>query len=232
MFIKLNRLVQPRLECGPTALKMVMEYLSGKDYDLDEIIKDADSIQKYVDWDFKLGTAAIKRGFKATIFTLSIDFFDPTWHGLSRSQLLRKLRQRLKFVMKYNKKDLHDGYIWWWYESSLKAIIKFLEKGGKIVFKPITKELIISYLSKGVPVICPVNGSLMYGRKRFYRKTFDDVKGKYFGHVITATGYENNRFTLTDTYEGSKRNGLLKVDRDLLINSILLSTGDLIVIQK
>jgi len=231
--IKLRRVVQPYMECGPAALKMVMEYLTGKHYNLNQIIKETKSEEKYVDWDFKLGIAAIRRGFRVTIFTMSTDFFDPSWYKLSKSALIRKLKKRLKFILHYNKRNIRDGYIWWWYESSHKAIISFLEHGGKIVFKPISKELIISYLSKRIPVICSVNGSIFYSKRRVYRGKYDDIRGEYFGHIVVVTGYKNGKFIITDTEKiSNKTGGIIEIDADLLINCILTSTGNLIVLES
>lgn len=231
--INLRRIVQPNMECGPAALKMVMEYLSGKEHNLKDIIKDTASDQKYVDWDFKLGKAAIIRDFRVTIYTMSTDFFDPTWYKLSKKSLIEKLRKRLKFVMKYDKRDINEGYIWWWYESSLKAIIEFLKAGGKIRFKPITKELIISYLSRDIPAICPINGSIFYGKRRVYRKKYDDIRGEYFGHVVVITGYDDHNFIVTDTEKiSNKTNGIIKIDKDILINSIFLQSGNVIVVEQ
>ncbi len=231
--IKLKRIVQPHMECGPAALKIVMDYLGRDNYNLRKIINDTRSEQKYVDWEFKLGTAAVARGFNATIFTLSTHFFDPAWYKLSKPALIRRLKKRLAFVTRYNARDVRDGYIFWCYKQSTKAIIDFLTKGGNIVFKPITKELISSYISRGIPVICPVNGSIFYGKRRVYRKKYDDIRGVAFGHFVTVIGHKKDRFIVMDNERMSnKTKGIIEVDQDMLINSILLFTGDIVVVER
>lgn len=225
---------QPEYECEPTCLKMVMEFLDKKiKFDLKEIIRDTQSELKYKDWDYKIGIAALKRGFNAKIITFSNDLFDPTWAKLSKKKIIEKLKKRLKFVLKYNKRDINEGYIWWWYESSLKTVIEFLEKSGEVELKPISKELIKGYIKKNIPVIAPLNGSIIYNRKRVYHDKYDDIRGEYFGHCVVISGFRNNKFILTDSEKLSNRTkGIMEISSDVLMNAILGHTDQIIIIER
>lgn len=225
---------QPKDECEPTCLKMVLESLDKKrKFDLKKIIKDTESELKYMDWDYKIGTAALKRGFKAKIITFSNDLFDPTWAKLSKKKIIEKLKKRLKFVLKYDKRDINEGYIWWWYESSLKAAIDFLEKGGEVKLKPISKELIKNYIKKNIPVITPLNGSVFYNHKRVYRGRYNDIKGEYFGHCVVISGFKNNKFIITDPEKiSNKTKGIIEIDSNTLTNAIIGHTCQIIAIER
>ncbi len=225
---------QPKDECEPTCLKMVTDFLDkDRKFDLKGIIKDTQSELKYMDWDYKIGIAALKRGFNARIITFSNDLFDPTWAKLSKKKIIEKLKKRLKFVLKYDKRDMHEGYIWWWYESSLKAAIEFLEKGGEVELKPISKELIKNYIKKNIPVITPLNGSIFYNRKRVYRGRYNDIKGEYFGHCVVTSGFKNNKFIITDPGNLSdKTRGIVEVDSNVLISIIISQADQTIVIER
>lgn len=225
---------QPEYECEPTCLKMTMEFLDkNRKFDLKEIIRDTKSELKYMDWDFKIGIAALKRDFKAKIITFSNDLFDPTWAKLSKNKIIEKLKKRLNFVLKYDKRDVREGYIWWWYESSLKAAIGFLEKGGEVDLKPISKELIISYIKKNIPVITPLNGSIFYNRKRVYRGRYDDIRGEYFGHCVVTIGFRNDKFIIIDPGSlSNKTKGIIEIDSDILISIIISQADQIIIIER
>lgn len=232
--LDIPRYMQPKDECEPTCLKMVMEFLDrSRKFDLKEIINDTQSKLKYIDWDYKIGTAALKRGFNAKIITFSNDLFDPTWTKLSKKKIIEKLKKRLKFVLNYNKKDINEGYIWWWYESSLKAAIEFLEIGGEIELKPISKELIKNYIKKNIPVITPLNGSIFYNRKRVYRGRYDDIRGEYFGHCVVTTGFRNDNFIITNPGSlSNKTKGIVEIDSDVLISAIISHADQIIIIER
>ena len=234
ILLNVPRYKQPPMECGPTCLKEVFDFYNYK-IDLKTIIKGTKSEKKYIDWDYKLGLFALKCGFKVDVYTLTTDIFDPTWYNFKKDVLLKQLKKRLNFVSKNNKKDVKDGYIWWWYKPALESIIKFIKAGGNIKFVPISKNLIIKLLKKGIPIIAPLNSTLIYKIRRVYRNNFDDIKGEYVGHFIVISGYDSrkDKFILVDSDRmADKRKGIIKVDADLLINSIIMHTGDLIVVKK
>ena len=231
--LRVRRFRQSHRECGPAALKQSMEFLRpGKIYDIKELISETKSELKYLDWNYKLGIAALKRGFGVTVYSASTDLYDPTWKGLSMKQLVKKLERRLYFIKHAKKKDIMAGYVWWWYRSSLEAAIEFLKAGGIVKIESITKELLIGLLKRGTPPITPVNGSLVYGMKRAYFRRYNDVKGEYFGHIFMVSGYDGKKFVITDPEKLSDRTkGIIKIDENLLLNSILTHTAEILSVS-
>ena len=72
--------------CGPTCLHGVYRYFNGR-VPLPDIIRDIPHLEDGGTLAVMLGRDALKRGYKAKIYTYNVDMFDPTWFLGSADQL-------------------------------------------------------------------------------------------------------------------------------------------------
>ena len=92
--------------CGPTSLHAVYNY-HNLPITLDEVITGIDRVSNGGTLAVYLGVDALKRGFDATIYTFNLRMFDPTWFGLSNSEIQDKIKARLQ--LKRNKETQSYG---------------------------------------------------------------------------------------------------------------------------
>ncbi|MBI4214727.1 hypothetical protein HY546_01910 [archaeon] len=205
VLIKLKRVEQSHLECELACAKSAIDYLTGKDNDLKELEAEISppGCQRFWDWDFLTGTAAIKRGLKATVFTNNTKLFHPSWFD-PKKNLLEFVEKSANAV----KNDKTEYEVKPYRLAALKAAASFIRAGGRVEFlnrnsrfKSITSELIKSQLVAGNLVIIPVEVVLFYGspwRRGFEEMTEDNLSGHPFGHVVVINGFDDDNFYLTD----------------------------------
>jgi uncharacterized protein YvpB len=159
--IKVPKLKQTKLACGPTSLQMVLSYF-GMDLDLKEIIKKAGGINK------QRGVRCVKLSDFAKLLGFNTECYS------------------------FNKK---------------------LSKGKARIKKP-SKDDILKFLKKGIPVMIAVRAFLLFNKK------FSEE-----GHYIVITKYENKVFWYNDPAKDKE----CKIKEDDLMfawhNNILDSSG-------
>lgn len=217
--VKLNvpRFKQTKMMCGPYALKQIFAYY-GDDIDIKEIIKKTKARIDYGLWLSSIISLAKERNYKINFHTNSLKALDFSWERLSSKKIVQKLKRRLK-----SKKKQVVNY---------KGFIEYFSKGGKVDFRPITKELVKKYLDKKIPVLISVNSTYFYKRKRKYKDKFDDIKGSEVGHFLVIAGYDKNRFYVVDPNFTAPKNGKYWVKQDYLIVSTLILGGHVIILRK
>ena len=77
--------------CGPACLHGVYRHY-GDDITLSEVIADLKMLDAGGTLDVFLANHALRRGYRATLYTYNLKLFDPTWFPLKRSELREKLR--------------------------------------------------------------------------------------------------------------------------------------------
>ncbi|MFH1021272.1 MAG: C39 family peptidase, partial [Pseudomonadota bacterium] len=78
-FLDVAILPQPDLiTCGPTCLHAVYQYY-GDDITLTKVIDEVKSLETGGTLDVFLACHALRRGYKARIYTYNLQVFDPTW---------------------------------------------------------------------------------------------------------------------------------------------------------
>lgn len=230
--IKLNvpRFEQTWKSCGPSSLRHVLAYY-GNDVDINILTK------KIKVYDFgttfpQLAVYALKNDYKVRLYTYDYRIFPPNWFNLQKKNLIKKLKLRLKFVKKNKRSDIRKGYIMPWHRTWYEYFIKMFNLGGKIIFKPITKDLIIRELKNKKPVIVCLNSTGHFNVKMRYNKTFDNVKGKCWGHFIVIAGYKPGKFYVINPNTKGKRKGKYYYDEDKLMNQIISWSPNMLVIEK
>jgi hypothetical protein len=201
--------------CGPTCLHTIYEFYDDA-ITLQEVINQVHQFDDGGTNGALLATDALKRGYKATIFSYNLQIFDPTWIDLDRSCLIEKLKEQLKY--KYEEK----------FRVASHAYIEFLELGGVMKFEDLRSAIIRRYLKRDQPVIAGLSATYLYKSAREYGPNldYDDIRGEPSGHFVVMNGYdmENREVYIADPISknplGNGQFYKMKIDR--VINAILL----------
>lgn len=163
-----------------------------------------------------LGSHALRRGYRATLYTYNLRIFDPTWFTLPRPAFADRLRQQ--GAVRRGAKERHAA----------RAYLEFFDRGGEIRFEDLTSGLIRRHLKRGQPILTGLSATFLYRMSREIPETNkdDDIQGDPVGHFVVLYGYdaEHREVYVADPYP---QNPFLagtsySVSIDRLINAILL----------
>ncbi len=203
------------VSCGPTCLHAVYGYY-GDAVELDQVI---DSVRQLKDGGtlaVMLGNHALKRGYRATIYTYNLHVFDPSWFE-GRIDIEAKLSEQA--ALKTSRK----------LRQATRSYLDFISLGGEIRYRVLTAELLRSFLEKGRPILTGLSATYLYGSKREIGETntYDDIAGEPSGHfvVISDMDADGAKVTIADplaanTIKPNKH--YYQVDIERVINAILL----------
>lgn len=204
--------------CGPTCLHAVYNYYNDN-IELEDVISQVERLEDGGTLGVMLANHALRRSYKAVIYTYNLRIFDPTWFELPDGIIEIKLKQMLDGLEKGSKMAL-----------AVQQYLKFLELGGEIRFKDLNANLLRYYLKREIPILTGLSSTYLYrcARERDAgdKMVYDDIRGLATGHFVVLSGYKLNNRTVrvADPYSSnpkySKHYYDVKVDR--LINSILL----------
>ncbi len=218
MDIELPITIQPQPDnstCGPTCLHALLNYY-GHRISLDEVLKDIQMLQAGGTLAVFLACAALKRGFKATIYTYNLQMFDPSWFSSDDIDIAGKLRAQAKEKTSNKLKVATQGYL------------EFLELGGTLQFVDLTAGLIRGILKQRMPILTGLSATFLYRDKREYgpKDEHDDIRGTPAGHFVLLNGYhrEGRTVLITDplTPNPTAPTQMYPVNIDRVICSILL----------
>ena len=156
------------LTCGPTCLTQVYRYF-GLNKTVHEVIEETPRNPDGGTLAVHLGISALKRGFRATIFSYNLRVFDPSWQELDNSSMIRKLDQRYRAVRSERQR------------RSLKAFSEYMTLGGQVRFDELEDELLINILAQGKPILTGLSATYLYQTKREYNNDYDDIRGQPVG---------------------------------------------------
>lgn len=164
-----------------------------------------------------------KFSFHVTLHMLDTELFDRTWGNLAHEKIIEKLKERQEYILhgKYDKKAI---------EVIVSGYLLFLQSKGEIVFPILTRQYLIDLLKQG-PFIAIVNWNYYTSRSKIryehdnQKEIPDDIEGKVATHAIVISGYENDKFCITDP--DFFHNKLTKIDSDHLIGSICMAQSDM-----
>ena len=216
---KLRILTQPDdSTCGPTSLHAVYQYY--QDFiPLEDVIKEVSFLAEGGTLAVLLACHALKRGYKAKIYSYNLHVFDPTWFRASNEKIIRNLQEQL--IYKTDPK----------LRMASEAYIEFLQLGGELKCDDLTVELLDYYFSKGQPILTGLSATYLYNcaRERTNERDesiYDDVRGEPLGHFVVLCGFtpEREKVIVADPYQENPffRNNYYQVKTTRLINSIKL----------
>lgn len=228
--LQLDMLAQPDdFTCGPTCLHAVLRYL-GDEATLPELIAATPRLANGGTLGVMLATQAIRRGFRATIYTYNLRMFDPTWFDAPKPDLVTKLRQQARIK--------HGAR----FRAATQAYCEFLDHGGVIRFEDLTRRLIRQYLKRGIPILTGLSATYLYRTAREYgpEDDYDDLRGEPSGHFVVLCGYdpETKDVMVADPMDPNPFDGsrvyALNIDR--LVCAILLGVltydANLLIIES
>src|SRR3970040_464663 len=88
--------------CGPTCLQALYRYYND-DVSLKQLIREVKQLKNGGTLAVMLGNNALKRGYKATIYSYNLNVFDPSWAELSKRKVIRNLNHQMAFKHKRRK---------------------------------------------------------------------------------------------------------------------------------
>ncbi|HET7229596.1 MAG TPA: hypothetical protein VFJ16_06310 [Longimicrobium sp.] len=228
--LRVQRFVQPDdVTCGPTCLRKVYSFY-GVDMGLDELIASLERNEDGGTLAVFLGIAALKRGFRARIYSYDLRIFDPTWFALPPARLKEKIHGRFPYLSDAQRLRAAGAYI------------RFLEMGGELSFDELTPGLMKEIIDRDHPILAGLSATYLYRHSRerwddvLERLIDDDVRGEPTGHFVVISGYDQwgRRLCVLDPFEHPEMDGGRQtVDANRLINAILLGdvTYDAVLLE-
>ncbi len=165
--------------CGPTCLHAIYRYY-GATVPLAELV---DAIAKTPSGgtaDVYLANDALRRGYRAVIYTYNLRLFDPTWFTGDVD-----LAAKLKAQAAWKGRDRPV------FAQLTEAYLEFLSLGGEVRFTDLRAGLVRRHLQNGVPLLTGLSSTYLYHHIREYGDDDedDDVRGEPQGHFVVLCGY-------------------------------------------
>lgn len=183
MQLPLTILSQPtESTCGPTCLHAVYSYYQDS-IALEKVIAGVEALEGGGTLAVFLGCHALQRGYRATIISFDLHFFDPTWFS---TDPVVDLSQKLKLQAKYKS----DSKL----QVVTDAYLHFIKQGGIVRFQDFNPALISGYIANGKPVIAGLSATFLYQSARETHGEsgdYDDVRGYSSGHFVVLHGYDD-----------------------------------------
>ena len=208
--------------CGPVCLLNIYKEI-GIETDLKTILKELKINDKTTTYPAQLGTHLLSKGLNPILINSTPQTVSPSWENLSEKDVTAKLEQWIKI----NKKNK-------WLKS-VKWLISYLKKGGKLKIADLTTSLIDRYLNEGYKVICCLEESWIWGERKIEEKAvFDDIKGSPRGHFIILYSHTGNEYLVSDPFPTGMKNkeGLYKLNKDKLLVATLVWSGQIVAVRN
>lgn len=185
--LQLDILPQPDDKtCGPTCLHAVYRYY-GDDLPLERIIAETRELETGGTLAVFLAAHALRRGYRATIYTYNLEMFDPTWFLSGNIDLAERLQRQLEY--KRDPKIAHATH----------GYLEFLRLGGRIKYAELSPDLIRRYLRRDIPILTGLSATYLYQSAREYGTDvtyYDDLRGEPAGHFVILCGYKKTPRTV------------------------------------
>lgn len=226
MPLHLQILPQPDDEtCGATCLHAMYNYY-GESIDLDTIISEIPTWETGGTIAVLLGSHALHKGYKATIYTYNLHVFDPTWFHEGAD-----IREKLKLQLQHK----FEPKIQW----ASQAYLRFLDLGGELRFEELDSNLLKRYLDRKIPILTGLNATYLYQCARELNNEYDDIRGTSMGHFVILSHYDDKeqRIHIADPLNSNPfANQLYDVSIDRAINAIMLGIltydANLLIIER
>ncbi len=216
LFLNFDIEAQPdEVTCGPTCLHALYQYYNDP-ISLQQVVKEVKQLKNGGTLAVMMGNHALRRGYKASIYTYNLNVFDPTWFKLPSTKIVEHLKRQMRHKFKRRKLIVAS-----------RAYIKFIEAGGHMLYHELDDSLIKGYLQKKVPILTGLSATYLYGTPREISTTnkYDSIKGDPVGHFAIINGFDDatKKVYLADPMNPNPlKSQYYSVGFDRLINSILL----------
>jgi len=200
--------------CGVSCLQALYAYY-GDDISVLRLMNEVEHLEEGGTLSVFLACHALKRGYKARIYTYNLEVFDPTWFsgGVDiaqrlKAQAAKKPTKKLRIAT--------EGYL------------SFLKLGGELRFEDLTTTLIRKHLNRSTPLITGLSATYLYqdARENPSDGSDDDIGGVPYGHFVVLSGYDpkDKKVVVADPFSRNPFAGstIYHVDKDRVVCSILL----------
>lgn len=201
--------------CGPTCLHAIYRYW-GEDEPLADVIARTSRLEQGGTFAVHLACDALRRGYRATIYTYNVTVFDPTWFARPGVDIADRLQRQREVKTDYRLQHATEGYL------------EFLALGGRLRFVDLSRYLIRGILRRGLPILTGLSSTYLYRVAREFGPDDrpDDVRGLPAGHFVIIAGYNRPERTVlvADPYQPNPYGGMhrywLNVER--VVGAVLL----------
>lgn len=214
--LPIQTLPQPdETTCGPTCLHAVYRYW-GETEALEAVIARTYRMQEGGTFAVFLACDALRKGYRATIYTYNLMVFDPTWFNGSHVDIAERLQRQREIKRDDRLQQVTPGYL------------EFLRLGGRLRFMDLSPTLIHRVLRRRFPIITGLSSTYLYHNAREYgpADVQDDIRGLPSGHFVVIAGYNaaRRRVLIVDPYEphpyGNSHEYWISIDR--AVGAVLL----------
>ena len=178
--------------CGPTCLHAVYRYWND-DEPLEQVIARVHRMERGGTFAVFLGCDALRKGYRAAIYTYNVTVFDPTWFAGRDVDIAEKLARQRDEKPDVRLQMVTVGYL------------EFIRLGGRLRFADLSHVLIRAILRCRLPIITGLSSTYLYRSSREYgpNDVPDDVRGYPAGHFVVIAGYDRSRrrVLVVDPYE-------------------------------
>lgn len=163
-----------------------------------------------------LGCDALRKGYRARIYTYNLPVFDPTWFTRPHVDIAERLSRQREMKSDERLQHATDGYL------------EFLGLGGRIRLANLSQDLVRNILRCRLPILTGISSTYLYRSAREYGPddTPDDIRGFPAGHFVLIGGWDEarRRVLVLDPYQpnpyGPSHEYWLGIDR--VVAAILL----------
>jgi hypothetical protein len=200
--------------CGPTCLHAVYRYW-GDDEPLRDVIARTEQLEHGGTFAVFLGCDALRRGYRAAIYTWNVTVFDPTWFRPG-VDIAAKLAHQREVKPEPRLQTVTSGYL------------EYLARGGRLRFADLSLDLVRALLRFKLPIITGLSSTFLYHARREYGPddTPDDIRGRPVGHFVVIAGHDprSGRVLVVDPYEPNPygRTHEYWISSDRVVAAILL----------
>ena len=178
----LNITIQPQPDdttCGPTCLHAVYQYY-GDTIPLGRVIEEVKQFKTGGTLAVFLACHALRRGYKARIYTYNMQVFDPTWFSQGPDYIEERLLAQMEAKEDAKLRKATRGYL------------NFLNLGGELRFADLNASLLRKYLKREAPILTGLSSTYLYRSMREYGELCedDDIRGYPAGHFVVLCGYD------------------------------------------
>lgn len=165
--------------CGPTCLHAIYRYY-GDELELEQVISEVSQVEGGGTLAVLLAGHALRRGYRATIYSYNVQVFDPTWFHLDRTEMADRLRKQSEAKRRPK------------LQAATEAYLEFLKLGGRLRFKDLTPSLIRHYLRRKIPILTGLSATYLHRTAREFGPACDTdaIRGEPTGHFVILCGYE------------------------------------------
>ena len=166
----------------------------------------------------RLAIHALRRGFRAEIFTYNLQIFDPTWFAPAARASRSDLSQRLSDQRQHKRSEK--------LALATENYLEFLSLGGNLRYENLDARLLRRFLRRGIPVLTGLSATYLYDCAREFNDDYDDIRGSPSGHFVVLSGYDpaTREVSVADPLHDNPRFGsqYYRVGMGRLTASILL----------